>query len=590
MSMQLSMSKAAVFLLWMTTFIGSQAFASGEAREVQAILGAGTSQGIVLGSPWAPREAYSVSMLGLWEAGQGFGARLTLLPTSPSAGAWELSADAIVRFANDGPLYLKGIGGIAKTPDFSWPLRFRAGGEAGVHAIRGRIGLEAGIAAIYSVPFSRPAEGEVMVSLGVGILFGFGPPARAPAIRYLENSSAKTPGLNPSGASARQDPRSSSAGGGITGWHSDATSPGQQSQGADERDVIQQILLLQKPGEVMSWWASGPGKDVTRWGHPLSQWEKKYIEAMTATALPEPIRMWPPVAPEHLTPEQTEAMERLLGRGVAAARAYSQWENRRRIVKHYVMTHPATLQLSLSLYGLARDSNPLSFALERGWQVARGKEMFTAQEVSGLGAAAEFFTMLAAGVAVGKLISAPGPVPGRGFQSPVEAVRPGLKSEVHPPVATLKVRPPNPRAAQTLPHVEEHRLAATGTDPVPAQVQRPAQRPLVMSPRSALASENYRGRYNAARHAEGKSRLPDDWDAHHRIPREYREHPEFKDFDFDAPSNIQGVKGSRADVNIHQEITNRWAEFRRTNPNATRAQIEAFAREIDVQFQQHWWQ
>ncbi len=66
------------------------------------------------------------------------------------------------------------------------------------------------------------------------------------------------------------------------------------------------------------------------------------------------------------------------------------------------------------------------------------------------------------------------------------------------------------------------------------------------------------------------------------------DHPEFKDFDFHQPSNLQGVKGSRADVNTHQLITNDWAEFRRLNPNATKAQIEAFAQQIDAKYAQHW--
>jgi hypothetical protein len=68
------------------------------------------------------------------------------------------------------------------------------------------------------------------------------------------------------------------------------------------------------------------------------------------------------------------------------------------------------------------------------------------------------------------------------------------------------------------------------------------------------------------------------------------DHPEFRDYDFHQPGNIQGVKGSRADVNTHQLITNEWAEFRRLNPNATRAQIEAFAAQIDARFAQPWFQ
>src|SRR5262249_25600536 len=85
--------------------------------------------------------------------------------------------------------------------------------------------------------------------------------------------------------------------------------------------------------------------------------------------------------------------------------------------------------------------------------------------------------------------------------------------------------------------VLEQSAKARGWTPTPDTVRR------------APAPDNHRGRYNAQQHAEGCPRLPDEYDAHHRIPQEYMDHPEFKDFDFHHPSNIQGVKGSRADVN-----------------------------------------
>ncbi|HYO58231.1 YwqJ-related putative deaminase [Archangium sp.] len=107
-----------------------------------------------------------------------------------------------------------------------------------------------------------------------------------------------------------------------------------------------------------------------------------------------------------------------MGGGVAAAERYAHFENRRRIVAHYVLTHPATLRLQLGLYGLVRDSNPLHFALERGWQVGRGEEMFTEQDVSRLGAAAEFFTALAVGVAVEKALGLAHPLAVRGSPAP----------------------------------------------------------------------------------------------------------------------------------------------------------------------------
>jgi hypothetical protein len=213
---------------------------------------------------------------------------------------------------------------------------------------------------------------------------------------------------------------------------------------------------------------------LQQWTHPLSEWERKYIEAMSAATVPEPIRMWPLVTPERLTPEQTEAMEQLLGTGAAAAEGYSHWENRRRIVKHYVLTHPATVQLSLGLYGLARDSNPLFFALERGWQMGSGQELFTAREVSRLGAAQEFFTALAVGVAAGKLMTATRPVPGWGVPEPVEPGGPGkVKAPPAPPRAAAPapepapVPAPPPPAPRTLAPSPELVQALTGKNPTP---------------------------------------------------------------------------------------------------------------------------
>ncbi|MGX1909830.1 DUF6531 domain-containing protein [Streptomyces phaeochromogenes] len=104
--------------------------------------------------------------------------------------------------------------------------------------------------------------------------------------------------------------------------------------------------------------------------------------------------------------------------------------------------------------------------------------------------------------------------------------------------------------------------------------------------------ENYRGRFQAALHRDGRQRLPADWDAHHAIPQEYRGHPDFADFDFDHPSNMRGILGSRSGgraTNHHQDITNHWADFRTANPNASRAEIESFARTIDEGFRDYYW-
>jgi hypothetical protein len=432
---------AAVSLWVLAVVVAPGARASDETSPMRAVVGAGVSRGTALGSPRGPRTAYSVSLWGLWEAGQGVGARLSLQPPAASAGAWELSTDAVARFTGEGPLYFKALGGAAVTPRPWGPLRLRAGGEAGVHAIRGGIGLEVGLSGVYAFPPSRFAQGEGVLSLGVGLLFGFG--ARAPALAPPQRPWAQQSALSPAGAFRHQGLGSSPA----------ASEGGHLPSG--ERDVIQQILLLRLPRDVALWWEAGPGVDVAHWSHPLSEWERQYAEAMSAETVPEVLRMWPLVRPERLTAEQLQEMERRLGTGAAAAQGYAHWENRRRIVHHYVWTHPATLQLSLGLYGLARDVNPLHFALERGWRMGGGQEMFTGQEVSQLGAAQEFFAALAVGVAAGKLMTATRPV------------RPGRVEAPPAPPSAVARAPEPPPAPGTLAPSAELVHALTGKNPTP---------------------------------------------------------------------------------------------------------------------------
>jgi hypothetical protein len=374
-----------------------------------------------------------------------------------------VSTDAVARFTGEGPLYFKALGGAAVTARPLGTLRVRAGAEAGVHAIRGGIGLEVGVSGVYAFEPSSFAQGQGVLSLGVGLLFGFGPPSRAPALASPGRQWAQQSPHNPPGASSAREARTV----GLAPAPSEVALPA-----FGERDVIQQILLLRTPGHVALWWDSGPWDDVANWSHPLSQWERKYAEAMSEATVPEALRMWPLVTPERLTPEQREDMAQRLGTGAAAEEGYAHWANRRRIVKHYFLTHPATLQSLLGGYVLARDSNPLHFALERGWQMGSGQEMFTAREVSQLGAAQEFFTVLATGVAAGKLMTATRPVPGWRAPAPVEPVRPG-KLEA-PPAPQRAVAPapepapvpaPPPPAPGTLAPSPELVQALTGKNP-----------------------------------------------------------------------------------------------------------------------------
>jgi hypothetical protein len=71
--------------------------------------------------------------------------------------------------------------------------------------------------------------------------------------------------------------------------------------------------------------------------------------------------------------------------------------------------------------------------------------MFTAQEVSQLGAAQEFFTALAVGVAAGKLMTATRPVPGWGVPEPVGPGK--VEAPLAPPRAAAPAPEPAPAPA-----------------------------------------------------------------------------------------------------------------------------------------------
>ena len=89
--------KTAVLMTLLTLFVAPRALAASEVSEAHTVLEASISRGTALGAAWEFHQAYSVSVLRLGESGQGFGARLTLLPPPSSAGVWELSADAVDR-------------------------------------------------------------------------------------------------------------------------------------------------------------------------------------------------------------------------------------------------------------------------------------------------------------------------------------------------------------------------------------------------------------------------------------------------------------------------------------------------------------
>jgi len=182
-------------------------------------------------------------------------------------------------------------------------------------------------------------------------------------------------------------------------------------------DIVYAISEIEKPGAVADFWASQVRPHRPDWAHPLSELELGYIQAFTDPRTPEPLQMRKPVDPAHLTSDERSEANSWFGTGENSAWQYANYENRRRIVANYVYTHPATVRLELGLYRLIRDINPIHFALERGWEIGSGREMFTGQDVSRLGAAGEFLLSLAFVYGTGKALKAVRPTPQAGVPS-----------------------------------------------------------------------------------------------------------------------------------------------------------------------------
>src|SRR5262249_16954144 len=120
-----------------------------------------------------------------------------------------------------------------------------------------------------------------------------------------------------------------------------------QSANDADNDIVLIIVAIQKPGDVAQYWADNVRPNRTHWAHSLSELEQGYIDAMTDTTVPAPLRMRTPVDPGNMTSEEADAARRLFGTGADAARRYANYENRRRILANYVLTHPATVRVQL---------------------------------------------------------------------------------------------------------------------------------------------------------------------------------------------------------------------------------------------------
>jgi hypothetical protein len=188
------------------------------------------------------------------------------------------------------------------------------------------------------------------------------------------------------------------------------------------RDIVFEIVSIGAPGAVQAFWESTCRPNPFAWAGPLSELERGYVAAFRDASTPEALRMREPAQADQLSASELAASARF-GAGPAARQAFANYETRRRIVAHYFYTHPATVAILMGWYRLVRDVNPLHFALERGWQIGGGREMFTAMDTSRLGAAGEFLLAVGLVYGIGRALGAARPSAGgaasRSLDSPI---------------------------------------------------------------------------------------------------------------------------------------------------------------------------
>jgi hypothetical protein len=157
-------------------------------------------------------------------------------------------------------------------------------------------------------------------------------------------------------------------------------------------NVIDGIADHSKPGDTASWW-SQQGK-LSMAGN-LDPEETAYLELFTSTDVPQALRIGRGIADiTNLTQEEKDRAKKHFGEGPGAIGQFVNYENRRRIIAHYVYTHPATIQYELGLYRLTRDVIPPLFLAERVYELFTAEEAFTGEKVSRLRAGADLLVAI----------------------------------------------------------------------------------------------------------------------------------------------------------------------------------------------------
>jgi hypothetical protein len=162
--------------------------------------------------------------------------------------------------------------------------------------------------------------------------------------------------------------------------------------------VLDEIRARGKPGDVARWWGQRPPRESTS---VLDDEEIGYLEFFTSSEVEPVLRIGRGIATfSNLDDEDKERASRHFGKVPEATALFVNYENRRRIVAHYVVTHPATIQYQFELYRLTRDVIPPLFVAERLYELITGQEAFTGEKISRLGATIELLVPIVLGGAL----------------------------------------------------------------------------------------------------------------------------------------------------------------------------------------------
>jgi hypothetical protein len=165
-------------------------------------------------------------------------------------------------------------------------------------------------------------------------------------------------------------------------------------------NVIDGIAQNPKPGDAATWWSK---QDPQMMVGNLDDEEQGYLDLFNSAEVPAELRIGRGIADiSTITNEDKEKAKKKFGDRPEALAQWVNWENRRRIMAHYVYTHPATVQYELGLYRLSRDVIPPFFIFERVYELFTGEEAFTGDKVSRVRAA--FDLVLA--VVIGRVLRA----------------------------------------------------------------------------------------------------------------------------------------------------------------------------------------